>query len=495
MEPQTHYIERRGKSFGYQSVGSGPRTVAMYSEINGHPDLLWTDPIWAEACARLAGSAKVLIFQLMGLGLSDAIDRVPTLEEQASDLGAVLDAEGVESATILGVTSTSMPVLLFAAREPERVDGLMLLTPFARGPLAPGYDDGPDLTAAEAAALASEYLEIFARWGEGRLLEVWDPVIAARNRRIEGILERAAATPAVAKAVLGAAMLGDVRELLPLIQAPTRVLRHKTHFIPESVARVVADGIPGATFHELPPNLPHMTLGEVFLPAFEHIQAVVEDRQPRVGEERQLASILFTDIVGSTGLVEQLGDAKWNELLARHEVQIAEHVEAAGGRLLKLIGDGSVSVFPGPAAAIRAGRAIAAAAPELDLRVRSGVHTGECQRRPGGDISGLAVHIAARVGAAAAPGEVWVSRTVRDLVGGSGLELAPRGSHELKGLTERWELFSLSGEDRAGATVEAQPSAMRPGDRLAVAAARRAPGLMRGLARLEYARRRFGRQR
>ena len=237
-----------------------------------------------------------------------------------------------------------------------------------------------------------------------------------------------------------------------------------------------------------------MSIGEAVMPVFDHIRAARDGRAlPAPGSDRQLASILFTDIVGSTRLVVEHGDAHWSELLSRHEQQIQQHVLEWGGRLVKLIGDGSVSVFHGPAAAIRAARAICATTPELGFAVRAGVHTGECDRRPGGDIAGLAVHIAARVGAAAAPGEVWVSRTVRDLVGGSGLELTARGTHELRGVPERWELYSLAGESDT-AMVEEQPS-MRPGDRLAVSVARRAPGVLRSLVRMDNARhRRRGRR-
>jgi class 3 adenylate cyclase len=429
----------------------------------------------------------------MGLGLSDTIDRVPTLEEQTSDFAAVLDAEGIAGATVVGVNSTAVPAMLLAANQPERVNGLLLFAPFARGFRSPGFDVGSELTAVEAAAIADQYDDMLDRWGEGHALELWDPVIAPRNRRIAGILERTSATPAVARAVFEAAAGADIREALPLIQAPTRVLRHASHPVPASVARLVADLIPGATFHELPPSHPQMSLGESVVPAMEHVMALVEGRPPPAIERRQLASILFTDVVGSTELIVQHGDARWGELLARHESQIEERVQEGGGRLVKLVGDGSVSVFPGPAAAIRAARAICTAAPEFGFDVRAGVHTGECDRRPGGDISGFAVHVAARVGAAAGPGEVWVSRTVRDLVGGSGLELQARGDHELKGLPERWELFSIGGENRADTEVAAQPSAMRAGDKFAVAAARRAPGLMRSLTRMDNALRRFGR--
>lgn len=490
MEPVTRYIERQDKRMAYQTLGSGRRVVAICSEINTHPDLMWTDPHWTEACERLAAEdTRLILFQLMGLGLSDRLDRYPTLEEQTSDIVAILDAEEVERALLFGIMSTAMPVMLLATHRPDRVEALVLTTPVARGFRAGTFDEHSELTEPQAQHLEAQFGQVLDDWGSGRSVELWDPVLSARNRRSAGMMERAACGPATARALFETVSHSDVREALPLIQAPTRVLRQRSHTVPASVARNVAELIPGAAFHELPPAHPSMSIGEAVLPMFEHIRAARDGRAlPARGSDRQLASILFTDIVDSTQLVVRQGDTRWSELLGRHERQIEQHVQEWGGRLVKLVGDGSVSVFNGPAAAIRAARAICASSPELGFAVRAGVHTGECDRRPGGDIAGLAVHVAARVGAAAAPGEVWVSRTVRDLIGGSGLELTPRGTHELRGVPERWELYSLTGEGDTAMAEE--PPTMRPGDRLAVSVARRAPGVLRGLVRMGNARHR-----
>jgi class 3 adenylate cyclase/pimeloyl-ACP methyl ester carboxylesterase len=452
---------------------------------------MWTDPGVAKQASRLAECCRVVGFQQMGLGLSDAVDRVPTLEEQASDIEAVMDAEGVSSAVLVGAGVTPMPIVLFASRAPQRVEALVLIDPYAQGPRNDTYERIAGMTAEEAESFAALLEKGLAQWGEGRMLDWWDPVIAPHNRARMAVLERAEATPAVAAAVCEAALTSDVRDVLPQVRAPTRVLRRPTNpLVPERASRLVAELIPNATFHVLPASEPYMSYGESLGPGFDQLIEVVAGRPPSTAHDRQLASILFTDVVSSTELVSAHGDARWRNLLERHEEAIRRRVEAESGRLVKLMGDGSMGVFSGPAAAIRAAQLIRDDARMDDLSVRAGIHTGECERMAGGDLSGLAVHIAARVGAAAGPGEVWVSRTVRDLIGGSGLQLKSMGIHQLKGVAEEWELFSVVGQDETAAAIAEEPSAMRAGDRLILATARRAPRLLRGLNRIETSRRR-----
>lgn len=489
--PPVRFVARRGKSLAYQAYGEGARALVCFLSLGAHPAFVWTDPIYVKYAASLADSCKVLHFQQMGLGLSDPVDRVPTLEEQAADIAAVMDAEGISSAVLFGAGVTCMPVVLLAAQSPERADALVLLDPYAQG----AQHEGPRLAGltAEDRAVTALVADAFAHWGEGRMLDWWDPVIAARNRTTAAMIERSDATPAVAAAVWEAAATADISEALPLVRAPTRVLRHPTIAMPEAASRAVAELIPGASFHVLPPSEPHMTFWESMAPVLDHLLEVVTGGTRGGDHDRQLASILFTDVVSSTELVSAYGDARWRQLLDRHEDQIRTHVEQEGGRLVEMIGDGSMSVFAGPAAAIRAARSISEDVRVLDIEVRAGVHTGECNRRSDGRFSGLAVHIAARVGSAAGPGEVWVSRTVRDLIGGSGLRLTSRGTHHLKGVSEPWELFSLGGEDFAATSIPHEPSPMRATDRLILAGARRAPGLLRGLNRIDSARRRVRR--
>lgn len=431
-----------------------------------------------------------MIFQHAGIGLSDAVDRIPSLEDQADDLGAVLDAEGVASATIAGIMAGAMPVTIFAARSPERVEGLVLWNPFAQG--HGNADDGAVAGFSEAEARASRqaYDHAFANWGAGRVIATFDPNIAVGNRRVLSMLERSSASPGTAAAVYEITSVGDIRAVLPLVRAPTRVLYRGGGLLPEGAARLVAELIDGATFHRLPPSEPGMSPGEATLPLLDHVAEALSGRRQAVSDSRRLATILFTDVASSTKLVGELGDKAWRELLARHEHDIRAAVTTEGGRVVKLLGDGSMSVFDGPVAAIRAATSIRDHAARLEINVRAGVHTGECNLRPDGDISGLAVHVASRVASAAGPGEIWVSRTVRDLAGGAGLRLRSEGSRELKGIDEPWELFAVVGEADSPPEEATEPET-RAGDRLALAAARRAPRLLQRVNRLhEYWRRR-----
>lgn len=486
--PSTRYVDRRGKSLAYQVVGHGPRAIVGVLEVTAHLDLLWTDPVWVEQSRRLGKLARLVLFQQLGVGLSDRLDRFPTLEEQASDLEAVMDAEGVGSAALFGLLNGAMPAVLFAARRPERVDGIVLWGPIPQGWHHEGYASTAGLTEAEAEMIDAAWLDGFDHWGEGRTFAVWNPVIAERNRAIYAMLERASASPAAARANYETITRCDVRGVLPLVPAPTRVLHHPEYTQPAGPGRAMAELMPNATFHELPRSEPWMTLAESAIPVFDHLVEVVSGRATAEPSDRELATFLFTDVVGSTEQVVRHGDVEWAGLLRRHTHQIRATVEGADGELLQLIGDGSLSTFTGPAAAIRAAREISEQAGTLGLETRAGVHTGECQRR-GGDVSGLAVHVAARVAAKAGPGEVWVSRTVRDLIGGSGLPLVSRGAHELKGVPEAWELYTVGTEDD-DVSVAAGPRDLHPADRVALAVARRAPRLMQAAARLDNARHR-----
>jgi pimeloyl-ACP methyl ester carboxylesterase len=336
---------------------------------------MWTDPGVAKQASRLAECCRVVGFQQMGLGLSDAVDRVPTLEEQASDIEAVMDAEGISSAVLVGAGMTPMPIVLFASRAPQRVEALVLIDPYAQGPRNDTYERIAGMTAEEAESFAALLEKGLAQWGEGRMLDWWDPVIAPHNRARMAVLERAEATPAVAAAVCEAALTSDVRDVLPQVRAPTRVLRRPTNpLVPERASRLVAELIPNATFHVLPASEPYMSYGESLGPGFDQLIEVVAGRPPSTAHDRQLASILFTDVVSSTELVSAHGDARWRNLLERHEEAIRRRVEAESGRLVKLMGDGSMGVFSGPAAAIRAAQLIRDDARMDDLSARGHSH-------------------------------------------------------------------------------------------------------------------------
>jgi class 3 adenylate cyclase len=253
--------------------------------------------------------------------------------------------------------------------------------------------------------------------------------------------------------------------------------------LPQGAARYVAELIPNAKFSQLPPSSQATGIGDWSDPVFGELERLVTgQRRAPSNPDRILATVLFTDIVGSTAHAARLGDKRWRLLHDRHHALVGSHVEGAGGQLIQTSGDGTLSVLPGPARAIHCAQEISHAVEELGIQIRAGVHTGECERTAD-NLAGLAVHIGARVGAAAGPGEVWVSRTVRDLVAGSGVELQPRGAHRLKGVREPWELFSLIDADVAPVPVTADSRHLSVSDRIVLAAARRAPRLVRALHR------------
>jgi class 3 adenylate cyclase len=275
----------------------------------------------------------------------------------------------------------------------------------------------------------------------------------------------------------------DMREVLTMVQAPTVVLSSPDGFNGPAMTRYVAELLPNSEFHVLPPSTKADGIEEFFAPAIDHVERLVAGRHAPRNGERVLATVLFTDIVGSTTLATQLGDERWRVLLDRHEDVLRDYVDASGGRLIKLMGDGSLSTFDGPARAIRCAQGFRDAARSLPLEIRAGLHIGECEL-VGEDVAGLAVHIGARVSAAAGAGEILVSRTVHDLVAGSGIRFRDRGAHELKGIPGRWELFSLSDGSTEPVAVSPETPRTQATDRFVLAAARRVPNLLRRAGRL-----------
>jgi class 3 adenylate cyclase len=299
------------------------------------------------------------------------------------------------------------------------------------------------------------------------------------------MLERSSATPSAARAYFEWVQGLDIEEVLPLVQAPTHVVKVPTNPLPEPVVRRVADLIPNATFHVPPPTPPGASVGSAWLPIADHIEEVATGRPHPPEADRFLGTVLFTDVVSSTELLARVGDAEYRRIRSDHERQVQHAVETRGGRLLTVTGDGTLSVFDGPTSAVRCAEVICREAEDLGISVRAGVHTGGLER-DGLNVTGLAVHTGARVSAAAGPGQVLVSRTVCDLVAGSGLAFESIGERDLKGIPGRWELFAVTGVGRkpALATDDSLATSM---DRFAVRAARRAPRVLRAAARLSNA--------
>jgi class 3 adenylate cyclase len=481
VPPETRYLDRDGKSLGLQRFGSGERRLVWVSTGLGNLDLWWTDAAFCEVLLRAAERTDVVMFDELGMGVSDPVDHVPTLEERAADLEAVMDAAAFERATVLATYEACMYAALFAAQHPERVEGLVLVAPFAQGwrsaPAAElvGWSDAEQV---EAYDQAVEHLA--QNWGQGFMLSVMMPGLATpRNVRVCGMLERARASPSMMRVETEIARTADVRDVLTAISAPVLVLRLPGNRMPEGTTKYVAELVPHASYEEIANT---DNLGQMFSSLWQRAEEFMFGTPRALDHDRALMTVLFTDIVGSTERAGVLGDARWREVLIAHERVLRREVEAAGGRVVKLVGDGSLTTFDGPARAIRTAERLCAAARELDVEIRAGLHTGECEVI-GDDVAGMAVHIAARVSAHAGAGEVLVSRTVRDLVTGSGIALHSRGEHELKGVPGTWELFAV-GSETAPMPAPDQTRELRPADRVVLLAARRTPGLLRAASRI-----------
>ena len=481
IPPEVRYVVREGKNIAYQRFGSGDRRLVIIPTSAGNLDLWWTDAAMSDVLVRVAERWDCVMYDQLGLGLSDPVDHVPTIEERAADLAAVMDAAGFASATIDTSYDASLGAVLFAAQQPERVDALLLMAPFAQGWLSAPVEELVGWEDAErVAAYEREWDHAYERWGRGESLRMTMPALATpRNTRTWGILERACASRAMVRTQQAISSRADVRDVLRSVQAPALVLRPAGNTLPEAAMRYVAELLPNATYEELPET---DRMSEFFSTYFRRCEEFILGAPGDVRADRAVLTVLFTDIVGSTEQAALLGDARWREVLGSHERMLRREVEGVGGRLVKLIGDGSLSTFDGPARAIRCAERICAAAGDLDLRIRAGLHTGECEVIDD-DIAGIAVHIAARVSAYAGADEVLVSRTVRDLVTGSGITLQSRGERDLKGVEGVWELFAV-GTETAPLPAPDQTRELRTGDRVVLFAARRAPGLLRAASRL-----------
>lgn len=482
--PETRYAVRHdGLNLAYQVFGEGPTTLVFCFGFISHLDLQWADPGATRFFERLSSYCRVVLFDKAGTGLSDPIKEVATLEERAEDIRVVLDAVGVERAALFGESEGGPSAMLFVATHPERSSALVLY-----GSLVKGLRDGPDR---EPWALSPEVIERFegpvSAWGQGLSLDLFMPSKASPGaRRNFGTFERAAVSPSMARALLEAIKALDVSDVLPAISVPTLVLHRRGDLaVPVECGRYLASAIPGAQYIELDGD-DHAYQSGDFGQILDATERFLTGGATLAEPNRVLTTILFTDIVDSTRRAAELGDAGWRELIERHEAAVRKQVERAEGRVLKFLGDGSLCSFSGPARAIRCAEALIEEAAGLGLALRAGVHTGECERI-GDEIRGMAVHIGARVAAAAGAGEVLVSSTVKELVIGSGLAFSDRGEHDLKGVPGAWHLYALGQEPQPVASppaLEPASAHMTRADRATVLLARRAPGVLRALGRL-----------
>jgi class 3 adenylate cyclase len=437
---EIRYAKSGDLSIAYTVFGDGPDLVIAPGFIS-HLDLIWEERSVAHFYSRLGSFRRVITFDKRATGLSDPAPHAPTLEECVDDLQAVMAAAGSECADLLGVSEGGTMAMLTAATHPRRVKALVLYGTFARLLEAPDYPLG--VTAEQVAKMA----EISSRgWGEGIGLGAWAPSRQhdAELREWWARLQRVAASPGTIRNIFGLYPQVDIRDVLPAIPVPTLVLhRRDDRMVDVEMGRYLADHIPGAKFVELE-GADHLFFTGDADAIVDEIEEFLTGVRPQPPVERVLATVLFTDIVDSTRHAVEAGDERWKELLSRHDAQVRRQLERFHGREVNTTGDGFVATFDGPARAIRCATAIRDAVRALGIDVRAGLHTGEVEMREG-DISGIAVHLAARVAAAAGAGEVLVSRTVVDLVAGSGLSFTPRGAHTLKGVPGEWELFAVEG--------------------------------------------------
>ena len=483
MDPvPTQYIDREDSALAYQVIGEGSVEGACFYECFQHLDLQMTDPDINYNVERIARYSRSVYFQRRGIGLSDHVPYAPTLEQQADDVLAVMDAAGIRRAALTGWFTTCGPLALVAARAPERVSSLTFLEPVAQGLAASdvihGWTEEERQRAIAGVRLAME------KWGSGGFLDFFDPILDTPfNRRLMATLERSSSTPAAIVAHLEWWMQLDIRDVLPAVQAPTLVIHIPNATIPKAAVQHVAELIPTSTFHVLPQIRAGSSLGQIVLPAIDVVEEFITGTAHEPDSDRSLGTVLFTDVVASTELLERIGDAAYRELRSDHERAVRLAVETAGGRLLTVTGDGTLSVFDSPTRAVRCAETICREAESAGMAVRAGIHTGELEH-DAMNVTGLTVHIGARVGAAAEPGQVLVSRTVRDLVAGSGLTFASRGEHRLKGISGSWELFVVTHVRERPRNLPPEESMQTSMDKMVLQTARTAPAFVRAAVRL-----------
>jgi pimeloyl-ACP methyl ester carboxylesterase len=408
-----------------------------------HLEIGWENPGVQRFAERLAGFARVITFDKRGTGMSDPVMDVPTLEQRMDDIRAVMDAAGSERAVLMGMSEGAPLSILFAATYPARTLGLVIYGGMARSTWAPDY---PWATPREA-LLESSIEFMVPAWGTGENVEAFAPSLAddPATRAWWGRMERLGASPAMMLKTFEMFLETDVRDVLPMIQAPTLVIhRRGDRVVSVHAGRYLAEHIKGARYLELEGSDHVGWAGNVEEIAGEVEEFITGARSaPDADMDRVLATVLFIDVVGSTEQASRLGDARWKDVLQSFYTLVRRELERFRGRDVKTLGDGFLAVFDGPARAIKAAQAVASGVRELGLEVRAGVHTGECEMI-GDDVGGIAVHIGARIAAHAGAGQVMVSSTVKDLVAGSGITFADLGVHQLKGVPDEWHLYEVS---------------------------------------------------
>jgi class 3 adenylate cyclase len=443
--PEVEFAQSGDVSIAYRVVGDGPVDLVYVQGAFTHLDVYWELPAFRRYCERLGEFSRLILFDKRGMGMSDRVPGGTPLDVRMDDIRAVMDAAGSQSAAIMGESEGAPLGILFAAAHPERTRALILQGGEVRERTDEDWPWGDSTVEQFEATIAT----IADRWGKPA---------TAPSKRIPSMIDdpgytaiaewwakvqRNSATPSAWEAFARMAFDIDVRDIVPLVHVPALII----HATGDQVchvenARWLAKNLPGARYVELP--------GEDHLPWFNPDRTLAEIREFITGSrepeepDRVLATILFTDVVGSTELATKLGDRRWRDLLESHHAAVRAELFRYRGREIDTAGDGFLAVFDGPARAIRAAKAIVDAVRRLGLDIRAGIHTGEIEQLSSGDIRGIAVHTGARVAATAGAGEVLVSSSVRDLVAGSGFEFVDRGSHVLKGIDEERRLYAVA---------------------------------------------------
>ena len=435
QQPVTRYAKCGDVHIAYQTFGEGSVNLVVAPPFVSNIENYWDEPDFARWLHRFGSYARCVMFDKRGTGMSDRVAELPGLDVRMEDLTAVMDAVGLERSAVMGVSEGGPLAALFAATYPERCDALVLYGSFARF--------ASWLPTEEALAQFLDYIE--QAWGTGGSLPFFAPTRGndPAFQHWWGRFERLGASPAAATALMRMNSQIDISELVPTIRVPTLVI-HRTDDVTINVngGRFLAEHIPGARYLELPGKDHIPFVGDNAGEIADAIQEFLTGSRAPVEIDRVLATVLFTDIVGSTEKAAALGDSRWRKLLDDHHITIRRNLTRFRGREVKTTGDGILATFDGPARGVRCACAIAEEIHLLGIDVRAGLHTGECEIM-GEDVGGIAVHIGARVASLAGAGEVLVSRTVKDLVAGSGLRFADRGSQTLKGVPGDWQIYAV----------------------------------------------------
>jgi class 3 adenylate cyclase/pimeloyl-ACP methyl ester carboxylesterase len=437
---ETQYAKKGDAHIAYQIVGEGnPLDLVLVSTWFSHVEARWDLPGYERYLRRLSSFTRLISFDKYGMGLSDPIPskELPPLEDWMDDVSAVMGAVGLERAAIMGAGEASPMAELFAATHPERTTALVLLNATARVSAAPGYEIGAPPDVQERLVSMAEQT-----WGRGDLIAAINPSLAGDSAALAAWARyfRLSASPATAAAVMRMLFELDVRDVLSAINVPTLVVhRQDNPIITVDHGRYLADHIEGASFVAVPGVDYGLAVGDIDV-LIDEVEEFLTGSRPAHAIDRVLATVLFTDIVDSTRRAVELGDGRWRELLERHDELARAEVARFGGAITDFAGDGLLASFDGPARAVHCAFALRERLRALGVEIRAGLHTGEVERRSEG-LAGIGVHIAARVLALAGAGEVLVSRTVRDLVTGSGLTFADRGIHTLRGVPDQWEIL------------------------------------------------------